>query len=428
MAEPIRYAAGDPVEVWAFRALLLDAAPAVDPVVADAGPDDARYVRLDPTALLADEHRLREAFGLLVTAHYRTEPDDLARLLDAPNVTTRALLFDEHVVAVALLAWEGDLPASLREEMYEGARVKGNMLPDVLTSQLRDADAGVPRGLRVLRIATHPAVRSRGLGSRLLARIRGEFDEERGGDYGTGDSEEPNGRDGDRASGGSALDGPTSAPAPDAEGQDAVGRRLARTDGLDYLGVGYGATLRLLDFWRANGYRTVHLSTSRNDRSGEYSALMLRPLSERGRDLHDRTARWFLHRVADVLADPLDDADPDVVRAALRGCDAPVPLDLRDRGWRTVASAAYGPGLYCAAPTPFRRLALRALVDGTDLDDRHERLLVRKALQARPWSELAAELGFSSRRTAMRAFGDAFRPLVDRYGGAVAREEADRYR
>jgi tRNA(Met) cytidine acetyltransferase len=416
MSRPIRYAAGDPVEVWAFRALLLDAAPPADPLVAGATPGTARYVRLDPGALVADEHLLREAFGLLVNAHYRTEPNDLARLLDAPNVTTRALLHDGRVVAVALLAWEGELSADRRQEMYEGARVPGNMLPDVLTSQLRDPDAGVPRGLRVMRIATHHAVRSTGLGSHLLSRVRDEFDPE-------SDSR--------------------TVQAPGADGPDAVGRRLGRgegtddsaevrsatgTAGMDYLGVGYGATPRLLAFWRANDYRTVHLSTSRNDRSGEYSALQLCPLSERGRDLHDRSARWFVRRIADGLADALDDADPDVVRAALAACDAAVPLDLSERGWRTVASAAYGPGLYDAAPTPFRRLALRALVDGTDLDADAERLLVRKVLQARPWPTVVDDLDFTSRRTAMRALGEAFQPLVDRYGADAASEEADRYR
>ncbi len=175
LVEPIRYAPGDPVEVWAFRALALDARPAVDPLVAGANPDGAAYRVLDADDLLGDENLLRETFGLLVLAHYRTEPADLARLLDAPNVAVRALCWNGHVVSVALLAREGNLPTNVREHMYDGGRVKGNMLPDVLTTQLRDFDAGIPTGMRVMRIATHHAVRSSGLGSRLLAEIRREF-------------------------------------------------------------------------------------------------------------------------------------------------------------------------------------------------------------------------------------------------------------
>ncbi|WP_435177992.1 tRNA(Met) cytidine acetyltransferase TmcA [Halorussus sp. AFM4] len=388
--EPIRYAAGDPVEAWAFRALLLDARPPVDEVVRDADPESVTYRRLPPDDLLADETLLREAFGLLVLAHYRTEPDDLARLLDAPNLSVRALVREsaatgrDHVAAVALLAREGDLPAGVREHMYEGGRVRGNMLPDVLTSQLRDERAGIPVGMRVVRIATHHAVRSRGLGSRLLGEIRAEF-----------------------------------------------------ADDLDWLGVGYGATPDLLRFWRANGYRTVQLSTTRNDTSGEYSALMLDPLSPAGRDLRDRHAEWFASRIGSMLADPLRDADPDVVRALLRSVDAPVALDLSDWDWRTVAASAYGPGLYDAAPRPFRRVALKHFVDpdgegeeheaGSPLSAREERLLVRKVLQGHPWPRVADELGFHSAGQCMRALGDAYEPLVDRYGTETAMAEKRRY-
>jgi tRNA(Met) cytidine acetyltransferase len=375
LTDPIRYAPGDPVETWAFRALLLDARPPVDDLVARARPGTVTYEAPSGVDLSSDDHLLREAFGLLVLAHYRTEPDDLARLLDAPNVAVRALRHDGHVAAIALLAREGDLSAGTRRSMYEGSRVRGNMLPDVLTSQLRDEAAGVPTGLRVLRIATHNAVRSRGLGSHLLDRVRAEF---------AGD--------------------------------------------VDYLGVGYGATPDLLDFWRTNGYRTVHLSLSRNDRSGDHSALMVTPLSETGADLHDRTAAFFARRIGSVLADALDDADPDVVRAALRATDATVPLDLTDREWRLVAAAAYGPGLSDVAPRPFRRLALRHLVEReADLSADQERLLVRK-LQAWGWSDVAEDLGYVSRREATLAFGDALKPLVEASGNDAAREEADRYR
>ncbi|WP_121822580.1 tRNA(Met) cytidine acetyltransferase TmcA [Halostella salina] len=374
LADPIRYAGGDPVEVWAFRALLLDARPAVDPVVADATPEDATYRRLTPDDLLADERLLREAFGLLVLAHYRTEPNDLARLLDAPNLEVRALCRNGHVVSVALLAREGNLPADLRREMYDGARVKGNMVPDVLTSQLRDEAAGVPAGLRVVRIATHHAVRSRGFGSRLLDAVRGEFDD------------------------------------------------------LDYLSVGYGAQPGLVDFWRENGFSAVHLSTTRNDASGEYSAVMLAPLSPAGRDLRDRHARRFAGRIGGVLSDALDDADPDVVRAVLRSVETTPEVDLTSYEWRVVADAAFGPGLFDASPSPFRRLAVAHLVDGeADLTAREERLLVRRALQARDWSAVAEALDYPSARQCMRALGDAYAPLVETYGDETAREERERY-
>jgi len=389
MTDPIRYAAGDPVEVWAFRALLLDAGPAVDPLVADAavetsGAEDDHsppidYRAFDAADLLADEHLLHEVFGLLVAAHYRTEPSDLARLLDAPNVSVRALTYGGHVVSVALLAREGDLPTDLRAHMYEGGRVRGNMIPDVLTSQLRDEDAGIPEGLRVLRIATHHAVRSRGLGSRLLAEIRGEF-----------------------------------------------------ADRVDWLGTGYGATPELLAFWRASGFSTVHLSTTRNDASGEYSAVMLAPTSDAGRDLAERHSRWFVDRVGSMLSDPLDDMDPDVVRAALRSVDATPAPDLSTWEWRLLAGMTGGAGIFDTSPRPLRRLTVAYLTDAGPPGDepltaRQERLLVRKALQGRPWGAVAAELDFHSHGQCMRALGESTRPLLSRFGDSKVAHELERF-
>lgn len=453
MDEPIRYARDDPVESWANRALLLDARPAVEPLVADAAPGDCTYRALPPEALLADEHLLREAFGLLVAAHYRTEPDDLARLLDAPNLRARALLADGHVVSVALLAREGGLDADTRRKTYDGGRIRGNMLPDVLTSQVRDEAAGEPVGYRVVRIATHAAVRSRGLGSRLLDAIEAEVR----GVAGDGDGDAVT--DADAAAGTDAAAAADTGGAATATDAAIVEADRGALEDVDYLGVAYGATPALVEFWDASGYDTVHLSTSRNATSGEYSALMVRPLSAAGRALRDRHAAWFLRRVDAQLADPLSDLDADVVRAALRAADADAcpPVDVSEWGWRTVAGAAYGPGLYDVAPGAFRPPVVRALVEGlgasgdgdgdvrdraheadqpddpdeeTDragLDERQERLLVRKVLQARPWGEVAAELGFHSRSECLRAFGRACRPLVDAYGDAAALAERDRY-
>ncbi|MHB9286356.1 tRNA(Met) cytidine acetyltransferase TmcA [Halobacteriales archaeon Cl-PHB] len=377
LAEPIRYAPGDPVEVWAFRALCLDARPPVESLVADATPASVTYATLSPEDLAGDEHLLREAFGLLVLAHYRTEPDDLARLLDAPNISVRALCQDGHVVSVALLAQEGNLPAARRAGMYEGQRVRGNMIPDVLTSQLRDEAAGDPVGQRVLRIATHHAVRSGGLGSHLLDAIREEVRDE-----------------------------------------------------VDWLGVGYGATPQLLRFWRANGYATVHLSTTRNDASGEHSAVMLQPLSADGSALVDRHTSWFLRRLPSMLSDPLDDVDPDVVRETLRSVDGTPTLDLSPDEWRVLAGAPTGAAIFDTAPRPFGRIALRHLVDPVDseaLSTRQERLLVLKALQGRPWAEVADRLNFHSHAECMRSFGRAVGPLVDLYGDETARHERSRF-
>jgi len=372
--DPIRYAPADPVEVWSFRALALGARPAVEPLVTDATPDTVSYRELSPTELCDDEQLLGEVFGLLVLAHYRTEPNDLARLLDAPNVSVHALFHDGHVVSVALLAREGSLPADLRANIYEGERIRGNLLPDVLTSQLRDERAGETVGHRVMRIATHDAVRSRGLGSMLLGKIRD-------------------------------------------------------TCSSDWLGVGYGATPELIQFWRENGFETVHLSTTRNDRSGEHSVLMLDALSSAGEELHSRHTNWFLRRTPSMLADPLSELDPAIVRAACRAAGGTVRLDLTAMEWRVAAGLPHGAAIYDTAPRPIRRLFFRHLVDPADdvLSAKQERFLLRKALQGAPWSTVTDEFAFQSEAECKRALGRAVEPLVELYGTETALEERGRF-
>jgi tRNA(Met) cytidine acetyltransferase len=207
-------------------------------------------------------------------------------------------------------------------------------------------------------------------------------------------------------------------------------REEVRGGDIDWLGTAFGATPELLSFWQRNGYGAVHLGTARNETSGERSVVMLSPLSDSGRALHDRHARWFCDRLRALLSDALADADPDVVRAALHAVDAEVAPDLTPRSWRVVADAAYGPGLFTADPGAFRRLAVAHLADPADPDlltPRQERLLVLKVLQGRPWSAPIDALGFHSHREVMRALGEAFRPLVDAYGDGTARRQRDRY-
>lgn len=378
LREPIRYALGDPVEAWANRVLLLDARPPVDQLVETAEPSETTYRRLSPSDLLGGNRRLREIVGLLVEAHYRTEPNDIVRLLDAPNVRVRALTHEGRVVSVCVLATEGGLPEPLRTAMYEGRRVRGNMLPDVFASQLRDVEAAAPSGVRILRIATHEAVRSRGLASSLLASVR-----------------------------------------------DELGERST----VDWLGVGYGATPALLRFWEENQYRMVHLSTTRNERSGEYSALMLHPLTDAGDAVHDRLGSWFGERIPAVLGDALSDLDPDVARKSLRAVAVGPELTLSNRDWRVVAGAAYGPGLYDVDPRPFRSLAVCHLIDGDieTLDDREERLLVTKVLQGRSWESVTERLDYASQSECKRAIGDVYASLADVYGGDVVATERARY-
>ncbi len=390
LTEPIRYAAGDPIERWAFDALLLDAHPVADEAVRDVDHDTVTYQRLTGADLVGNDAFLRELFGLLVVAHYRTEPNDLARLLDAPNLAIRALCWQEHVIAVAVLAREGGLSAAQRQELYEGGRIRGHMIPDLLTSQLRDEHAGTPTGARIVRIATHPALRSQGVGSRLLALLREET-------------------------------------------QQGIPEWSAHTDQLDWLGVGFGATPRLVSFWRSNGYQTLYLSATRNERSGLHSAIMLAPLTESGQALATRVSRRFLRQLPAACPRTFATVDPAVLRNVLAGIDPATlsPLSLSDWEWDVVGGVAYGPGLFDVAPRPFVQLVCRYLIEtppgAGPLAPETERLLIQRVLQGHTWETVRQALGHRSVSHTKRALGTAIEPLADRYGGEPIERLNDRF-
>lgn len=361
---PIRYRLGDPIESWQFRALLLDASPPADATVAGSTPASTSYVAVDRDDLVEDEATLRELFGLLVLAHYRTEPDDLLRLLDAPNVRVRALYEGDHPVSVAMLAEEGGLDDDWRDRLYAGESIRGHMIPDLLTTQLRDREAGASTGVRVLRIATHDAARSRGLGTYLLASIHTEFGDE-----------------------------------------------------VDWFGAGFGATPRLVGFWRDAGYRPVHLGTSRNPRSGEHSAVLMRAASSDGTKLLDRHERRLVERLPGQLPDALRRVEPELIVTIAEACTAEVDVDVPTWMWAAVEAAERGPGQVAIAPEAFNRLALAGLVAGAgdDLTTDERSLVVRRLLQSWPLWEAADETGLTlgDARASLRTGIGTLRSHVD---------------
>ncbi len=356
LREPIRWPANDPLERAVFEALLLDAGPAVLPDALDV--DEAQMVQLDRDALICDLPRLRELFGLLVHAHYRTTPGDLQRLLDAPNLEVHAALLDGHVVAASLVAAEGGLPDALIDAARSGrTRLRAHALADVLVAHLGVAEAGSLTMRRSVRIAVHPQLRRRKLATRLVEHIHA--------------SAEP-----------------------------------------DLFGTLFGATAQLVEFRRQLGYELVRVSASRGARTGEPALTMIRPVSQAARELvsslRHNLARELDVQLALLAADGL--LDPALV-AALRA-ELPPTTPYSASECRALARAyAHGPRTFESLAT-----ALRGFLETVDLavlPPDLRAVVEGRALKLRSWRQVTRDAGYTSPAMTMRAMRRALAQLID---------------
>jgi len=351
METPIRYGEGDPIESWLYRALLLNAEPA------ELDENDIKAIRegylqyeeVSPEELFTDkkEKDLRELFGIYVLAHYRNQPDDLGLLADAPHHLVRSTRTSTGKIVGALqIAVEGGLDENTIYSLLRGNKVPGNIIPDRILKHLRLWEAGKTVGYRIVRIATHPKVQSMGIGSFLLKQLINE----------------------------------------------------ARIKGLDWVGSGFGVNSKLLKFWLKNGFVPIHMSPDRNPVSGEYTLLVIYPLSETARKIIGIGASIFLEKLIYSLRDTYRDLELDVAYMLLTSINStnPRPLEMNpinvDRLW----IYSYGPMTYEAVSDVMYKLACYYFMHRDYLNFRlselEEKLLIAKVLQGRDWESVSKEL------------------------------------
>ncbi|PRY72430.1 tRNA(Met) cytidine acetyltransferase TmcA [Halomonas ventosae] len=355
LAEPIRWAEGDPLEALTSRLLLLDAEPAACPV-AEGMP---ALRRLDRDVLARDEPWLRALFGLLVQAHYRTTPADLRRLLDGPGVALTVLEAGPALPGVVVSGDEGGFPAALAEQVARGERrPRGHLLAQSLAAHAGEREALTARLRRILRIAVPAGRRRHGAGRQLV----------------------------------------------EAE----IAR--ARGDGIELLGASFGAEPGLQAFWQAAGFRAVRLGLTRETATGEHALMVVRPTGPAGQRLAERLQARFHRQLPGLLAFELAELAPAVVMALL--AEAPAS-SLGDEDRRDLDDVAFGhrePGL--------ARPAVQALVRSRAASQRARRdadlaLLAAWAFQGRATPWLAARLGVSGKRGVQAWLREAVARLRD---------------
>ena len=360
---PVRWAAHDPLERLIDRLLLLDADPATPGAEATHAAGTSRA--LDREALAADEERLGELFGLLVSAHYRTTPRDLRQFLEAPGSRLWSIEAKGRVLATAVVQCEGGLPERLAEAVFAGERrLQGHLLPQTLAAHAGLSDWPTLCGWRIQRIAVHPDARRHGLGKRLTAAIADQ----------------------------------------------------ARREGIDFLGVSFGAEDELVDFWQACGLSGLHLGQHRDAASGQEAVAMAVGLSPVGSRAVTRGAQRLVQTIADRAAGPLRHVDPDRLVRLLSSTPPPPVPPMDDGERRQVDACAWRQHHLDAALGPIRRLLPAALAQPCIIEAvgaGRRALLAGRFLQLAEERTLSRRFGLDGRRALEAHCRDGLREVLE---------------
>jgi tRNA(Met) cytidine acetyltransferase len=369
---PVRWAAKDPLEGLVFNMLALDAEPAEEIEAADLKIEELVLAFPDQQQLLQQDHILNQLFGLLVLAHYRTTPRDLWHLLDGPNLQSVMLMQQDSVVAVALLASEGAFPAELAEQIWLGRRrPQGHLLAQSLSAHLGLRSASTLKGLRIMRIAVHPALQNRGLGKHLLSAIKDH----------------------------------------------------ATTRGFDYLGVSCGATPRLVNFWQNNELHAVRLGLRAGASSSHQSVMFIQALNDTGEQLLHQARKRYAKQLPALLRDALSQLSAELVIPLLKHTDPPPLTDLEEQDWLDLIAFAFANRGYELTQPSIEALAIKSLSEGL-IDKPDGEIVVMRVLQQQPWGRCATALGLSGRKGVENRLRQIMQRVILHYGSDEMRHLA----
>ena len=306
LSTPIRYASGDPVENWLNKLLCLDCGSAAEMKLTGGAPapSECELYHVDRDALFS-YHKLSESFlqklmGLYTSAHYKNTPNDLQMLSDAPAHSVFVLLSPSaedsdslpDILAIVQVALEGRISRKAVEaQLARGHRSAGDLIPWTLSQQFGDSNFAQLSGARIVRVAVHPSVQGMGYGSRAIELLYRYYNGEMMSLTSEDDSQDELENNADESSSSEDEDGSSGKNAKGINGEKLAPRKelppllLPLTEmkapRLDWLGTSFGLTAGLQRFWSRTGMRMLYLRQTKNDLTGEHSAIFLRALPKR---------------------------------------------------------------------------------------------------------------------------------------------------
>lgn len=346
LTNPIRWASDDPLEQIIDDIMLFND----DWVIDTLSPTVSASAQVEISACkqsdwLSNPELLRRFYGLLSSAHYRTTPLDLRRLMDAPGMHFSAAKMADSVIGALWLVDEGGLDSRLAQDVWAGRRrPKGSLVAQSLAAHSGQWQAPTLLSRRISRVAVAPSRRQQGVARQMIA----------------------------------------------------VEQARAQQEGLDFLSVSFGYTTELACFWRACGFQLVRMGSHKEASSGCYAAMAVLPLSSAGQRLTEAARQqlvrdWYWLQQWIGLDTPVSLPQPEQP-----------DITLNDDDWRELAGFAFAFRPLEASLPALQRLLLRSKLPLPALRRylqqryaaaeivHHQGLSGRKALIAK-WRQEAAE-------------------------------------
>ncbi|WP_198509566.1 tRNA(Met) cytidine acetyltransferase TmcA [Yersinia kristensenii] len=346
LTNPIRWASDDPLEQIIDDIMLFND----DWVIDTLSPTVSASAQVEISACkqsdwLNNPELLRRFYGLLSSAHYRTTPLDLRRLMDAPGMHFSAAKMADSVIGALWLVDEGGLDSRLAQDVWAGRRrPKGSLVAQSLAAHSGQWQAPTLLSRRISRVAVAPSRRQQGVARQMIA----------------------------------------------------VEQARAQQEGLDFLSVSFGYTTELACFWRACGFQLVRMGSHKEASSGCYAAMAVLPLSSAGQRLTEAARQqlvrdWYWLQQWIGLDTPVSLPQPEQP-----------DITLNDDDWRELAGFAFAFRPLEASLPALQRLLLRSKLPLPALRRylqqryaaaeivHHQGLSGRKALIAK-WRQEAAE-------------------------------------
>ncbi len=351
LEEPIRYAKNDLIEQLLNDTFLLQVEPPlIESNTFKASEKDIEFVQLkSPPELFRGRNfeLLKNIMGLLIFSHYRNQPNDLLLIADSNRHFLAYLNYSNQnnksgILLACQLAEEGGLTDNLIEKGSQGEFIEGNLIPGIAIRQFSRKFAKL-KGMRIVRIASHPDFRNKGLGRMAVERI------------------------------------------------------IKNYHSLDWIGVSFGATEKLVKFWKKFGFKVVQIRPIKTPETSEWNVVLIKPLSDQAKVVVEQASSDFFFQFVHLLKQSLFDLKPELALLIIQSC-----ISTSDYTTRISKSGYYRLRKYIEGNINFL-LVVDVLYELTityfakpldiKLSTSQKLLLISRILQGRTWGQTLGKTG-----------------------------------